>query len=119
MRKLHYNTHKYTEVFAMDKEGPGNGNHVYDIKPVKGKEMAGGALRIRFQKGPLKENKYNGIRNEDLLSIIIDRLNGFQEGPYRCRENGKALVDLYGALQWLRERTKKREKRGVEGTSEK
>lgn len=117
MRKLKIGTSKHTEVFAVDEKGPGNANHVYEIRPVEGKEMTGGGLRICFQKGPLKETPMNGIHNEDLLAIVIDRLNGFQKGDCACKDNGKALVDLYGALAHLQRRTKEREKRGVEGTS--
>ena len=118
MRKLNINKNDYTEVFAVDEAGPGNANHVYDIRPVEGKEMRGGGLVIRFQEGPLKENPMNGIQNEDLIAIVIDRLQGFQRGEFACKDNGMALVNLHGALAYLRQRTKKREDRGVEGTSE-
>ena len=118
MRKLNIGTNKHTEVFAVDEKGPGNANHIYEIYETnKSIALRNRSGRIEFQKGPIKESGINGIHNEDLIAIVIDRLNGFQEGPYACKENGKVLVNLHGALIWLRTRTKKREARGVEGSS--
>ncbi|RPH88532.1 MAG: hypothetical protein EHM32_01115 [Spirochaetales bacterium] len=69
-----------------------------------------------FQNGPLKESGVNGCHNEDLIAIVIDRLNGFQSGDYNCRENALALTKLEEALHWLNHRTAARQVRGVEGT---
>ena len=55
--------------------------------------------------------------NEDLIAIVIDRMQGFQSGQFKCRENAVALTKLEEALMWLRKRTQDREDRGVEGTS--
>jgi hypothetical protein len=118
-RKVTIGTEKYTtEVWAIDEPGAGNAHHIYEIIA---KDTDGGQRQstiLKFQNGPIKEVGVNGLHNEDLIAIILDRLHCFQKGDFVCKENGKAIVDLYGALQWLRERTKKREKRGVEGTSE-
>ncbi|GAG13736.1 unnamed protein product, partial [marine sediment metagenome] len=72
---------------------------------------------IPFQKGPVKEHGINGIHNEDLLCIVIDRLESFQKGEYACEENEVALNQLKIALMCLRTRTIRREKTGIEGTS--
>ena len=117
MRKLNINKNDYTEVFAVDEAGPGNANHVYDIRDATGNHNI--CQPIVFQNGPIKESGVNGIQNEDLIAIIIDRLQGFQRGEFACKDNGMALVNLHGAMAYLRQRTKKREDRGVEGTSEK
>jgi hypothetical protein len=71
---------------------------------------------LDFQNGPIKEVGTNGITHEALLAILIDRLEGSQSGPYKCEENGFALVHLKDAFAYLKLRTVKRELRGVEGT---
>lgn len=71
--------------------------------------------KIDFQSGPIKENGVNGCQNEDLIGIIIDRLQGFQTGEFPCRENSIAITKLQEALMWLEKRTADRKARGVEG----
>lgn len=71
---------------------------------------------IHFQEGPIKECGVNGVCNEDLLNIVIDRLEHFQNSEFNCRENAIAITKLEEALLWLRKRTMSREQRGVEGT---
>lgn len=72
---------------------------------------------VLFQKGPIGEKGVNGCQNEDLLAIVVDRLEYFQRGLYNCRENALALTKIQEALHWLDARTKDREERGVEGTN--
>lgn len=72
---------------------------------------------ISFQKGPVKEFGVNGITDEALLAIVLDRLRGFQTTPYSCRENSLAITKLEEALHWLMHRAFARQRRGVEGTS--
>jgi len=72
---------------------------------------------VEFQKGPIGESGVNGCQNEDLLAIVIDRLQYFQNGHYACRENALALTKIQEALHWLEARTKDRVGRGVEGTN--
>ncbi len=99
------------KIEVMDEPGAGGANHWYEISDGKGC-MA----KILFQNGPIKETGVNGITGEALLAIEIDRLRGFQEGPYKCRENAIALTHIEEALMWLQRRTVARIKRGVEGT---
>lgn len=73
--------------------------------------------KIDFQKGPIKEHGINGVNNEDLIGMVICRLEHFQQSEFRCRENALAISKLEEALLWLRKRTMGREIRGVEGTS--
>ena len=63
-----------------------------------------------------KECGVNGVCNEDLINMVIDRLEHFQNSEFRCRENALAITALEEALLWLRKRTMGREQRGVEGT---
>lgn len=114
MRKLEYGTNKHTEVFAAD-EAEFNANHFYEICPTDEFEKTF-SVKIRFQKGPVKENGINGCHNEDLISVVLDRLYSFQDSEYKCRENALAITKLEEALMWLRKRTDGRERRGVEGT---
>lgn len=72
---------------------------------------------ITFQKGPIAVVGVNGIQNEQLLAIVIDRLEGFQAGPFPCEENAIALEYLYDAMSELGARTAGRIARGVEGTN--
>lgn len=75
--------------------------------------------KVDFQKGPIKEAGVNGVCNEDLLVMVLTRLEGFQNSEFRCRENALAITKIEEALLWLRKRTMGRENRGVEGTNQK
>lgn len=116
-KKLVDGSHKYTDVLKDDYVGPGNGAHHYLVVPKDGEGMPSkGFCEIVFQDGPIKESGVNGVMDENLIAIVIDRLRGFQEGPYKCRENALALTKLEESLMWLQSRTRAREARGVEGT---
>ena len=102
-------------VLVLDKPGAGGANHQYRIVFGLGQTP----LDLAFQNGPIKEAGVNGITQEVLLAIVIDRLRSFQQGPFSCRENAIALTHCKDALWWLQRRTRERIKRGVEGKSEK
>ena len=106
MRKIEIGTDKYTEVYATD-EKEYNANHRYVVN-----------FGDSTQKGPIKETGINGCHNEDLIAIVIDRLQSFQESEYKCRENAIAITKLEEALMWLNKRTQDRIKRKVAGTSQ-
>ena len=113
-RVLTIGTKKYTEVVVIDEPGQGNANHHYCIGiSAEPKTIF---CEVKFQNGPIKEAGVNGVMNEDLIAIVIDRMRGFQSGDYACRDNALALTKLEEALMWLRNRTSEREERGVEGT---
>lgn len=113
MRKLEIGSEKYTTVFAAD-EKEFNANYHYHV--VDSSDHAAMIGEVKFQKGPIKEAGVNGVMNEDLIAMVIDRLNSFQESDYKCRENAIAITKLEEALLWLRKRTMDRERRNVEGT---
>src|SRR5690606_31899597 len=87
-------------ITAMDEPGPGGAHHHYDIGTFTSKHPSdSGDLPIvghmlLFQKGTVPEVGVNGITEEALLAILIDRLRGFQSGPYSCRENAVALTHI-------------------------
>ena len=75
-------------------------------------------ISFRIQNGPIKENggKPNGCQVDTLIHAakeIIDELNKEYPSPY----NDTAIKHLILALSQLEQRTKDREARGVEGTS--
>jgi hypothetical protein len=105
-------------VVATDEPGSGGACHKYEIRLAAGN---GESLctEISFQNGPIKEAGYNGLSNESLLAIIVDRMKGFQSGQFANRENALALNYLENAMHWLQHRTRERTARGVEGTLQK
>lgn len=118
------------KIEVVDAPGAGGANHRYDItgfdtnsnpSSIASDGYKAGFSRaiVLFQNGPLKENAPNGISNEALLAILIDRMSGFQSGEYKCRENALVLTKLEEAMHWLLHRTAARLARGVEGTSAK
>ena len=115
MRELNIGTKRFTRILAVDERGQGNANHEYGIELIDG----GICAEVRFQNGPVKEFGVNGCHQEDLLAIVIDRLESFQDGEFACRENALALTKIQEAIHWLNHRTSDRQQRGVEGTNEK
>jgi len=111
-------TNKYTEVFHEDEEVMKfNAPHHFVVEPTiqtVGEECF--KQHIDFQEGPIKECGVNGVANEDLINMVICRLEHFQRSEYACRENALAITKLEESLMWLRKRTQDREARGVEGT---
>jgi hypothetical protein len=93
-----------------------NAPHIYTVKSVENDNVLG---EIKFQRGPILENGVNGLTDEDLIAIVIDRLQSFQKSDYSCRQNALAITKLEEAQMWLEHRTKERIVRGVEGTHKK
>jgi hypothetical protein len=111
-------TTKYTQVF-MEENFKFNAPHDFHVRtaPSKNSEELPDLLSaIHFQEGPIKENGVNGVMSEDLISMVICRLEHFQNSEFKCRENACAITKLEEALMWLRKRTTGRENRNVEGT---
>lgn len=118
------------EITVEDKPGAGGANHRYSItgfdtiknpsnEDLQGYKSSFTRQVVLFQNGPITEAGINGITQEALLAIVIDRLRSFQAGPFACRENALALTKIEEAQHWLHHRTLARMARGVEGTNEK
>jgi hypothetical protein len=106
------------QVLVLDNPGVGGANHCYAIVDKNDPEHKVFQV-INFQNGAVKEVKeINGITNEALLAIIIDRLQGFMEGQFPSEQSAKALEHCQQALTQLNSRTKERQLRGVEGKHE-
>ena len=115
------------KIEVTDEPGAGGANHRYEISGFNpGMNPSADSphppeppLVIVFQNGPINMVGVNGVTQEALLAICIDRLRSFQAGPYACRENAVALERMEEAQMWLLERTRRRMARGVEGTHQK
>lgn len=108
-------TRNHTKVL-VEKEYKYNAPHRFKV--VKSDDHEEVLVEIHFQEGPIKEVGVNGVSNEDLIAMVLDRLNSFQNSEYECRENEIAKQKLEEALMWLGHRTNVRQNRGVLGTSE-
>jgi hypothetical protein len=128
MRKLtghRVNGKDHLRISVVDKPAPSGASSLYLIQgfdsssnPAAPAEAAPHTtLALLFQNGPLRESGANGITHEALLTILIDRLSGFQTGPLGCWENETALACTRCALAALQARTRDRLRRSVEGSN--
>lgn len=108
-------TSKFTKVL-VEEEIRFNAPHKFMAVDANDSEKV--LAEIHFQEGGCKECGVNGVANEDLINMVICRLEHFQKSDYRCRENALAITKLEEALLWLCKRTMDREQRDVEGTGE-
>ena len=69
---------------------------------------------IDFQEGPVKTFGLNGVTNEALLAILIDRTKVLNDA-FPCEENEVALTHMWDALRSLEARTTRRVATGLEG----
>jgi hypothetical protein len=105
-------TQKYTRIWH-ELDFKYNAPHTFKVESVEDKKEL---CTVHFQEGPIKECGVNGVCNEDLIAMVIRRIEGFQHSEFACEENEMALHKLQESLMWLRKRTADREARGVEGT---
>lgn len=88
-------------------------------RPAGGFTEARG-FHIDWQNGPLAvdgvRKEPNGAFVEDVIEAAIGRIEFYQASPFHCLENAVALGHLKAAAEVLAERTRDRERRGVEGT---
>jgi hypothetical protein len=113
------------KIVVLDQPGPGGANHIYGISGMDlVRNMAAmntpddrpeDEASIIFQCGGIAEHGVNGITQEALLAIVIDRLECFQNGPFASAFNAKALYHVKQAQDALLSRTRERISRGVEG----
>lgn len=110
-------------VRVMDEPGSGGACHAYLISgfdnranPSDPDDQDPDTCLVLFQNGPINEVGVNGVTHEALLSILCDRMRGFQSGPYASADNAEALACMEQAQTALQRRTMARMARGVEGT---
>ena len=110
-------TSKYTKVYHED-NFKFNAPHSFIVGLADvPSDCISPICEVHFQEGPIKEYGVNGVCNEDLIAMVICRLEHFQKSEYSCRDNAMAITKLEEAMLWLRKRTVGRENRGVEGTN--
>lgn len=101
---------EHIRVMAVDAVDVDGAHHLYEIR------SPAAFVIVPFQKGGLlAEAGVNGITDQALLAVVLDRLRGFQAGPYPSRENAIAITKLEEALLWMGKRYADRAARGVEG----
>lgn len=99
-------------------------NHLDDQGRPAGGEAHATGIDIVWQNGPLRAQgsdepaEPNGAFVETVIAIAVERIEFYNEGPFRCRENSLAITHLQEALHWLNHRTARRVAAGVEGTHE-
>lgn len=87
---------RYTEILSD--------GSLYLIKEVgKGKKEF---ARIKFQQGRSRKVGINGVHSEDLLLILIDRMEKLQQGRFICNEHNEVISLLKKAIVLLRNRNK-------------
>lgn len=101
-------------IDPIGEPGPGGAHFGYRVTYT---DASGKVIEqiVSFQNGDPAVAGRTGLTNEVWLAILIHRLQGFQAGPFKCRENAVALTHLEEALMWLQKRTRDRIDRGVEG----
>ena len=91
--------------------------HKYELAQFEGSEPQ----TIQFiEKIPVAEGSTelktvnDGTTNEELLSVLIDRIR-YLQGKFPCCENIVVIMNLEDSLMWLKKRTADRLARNVEG----
>ena len=76
-------------------------------------------IDLLFQRGAVGADgsNVNGISDESLMEVLINRLKAFQAGPWACETQAAALEHLKKALAALELRTTRRQEADVEGTT--
>jgi len=80
----------------------------------KVKNWLGSTQDIQFMKKENGELVTDGTTNEEILKMMIERMNYLQT-KFPCRENAIVITKLEESLMWLNYRTQKRVLQGVEG----
>lgn len=110
---------KLNTVIARGEQGNGNAFHEYQV--IFGDIESGkDGVMITFQNGPrIVDESVHGVLDTDLLEIVRHRLQCFQEGDFKTRENAVALTHIEEALLWMNKRVEDRIERNVLGTMNK
>jgi len=93
--------------------------HKYELGNFENTNTAGQTIQF-IQKEPKAPGAVelntiaDGTTNEDVLSMLIDRMN-YLQSKFPCRENALVITKLEESLMWLNKRTSDRVKRQVEG----
>jgi hypothetical protein len=89
--------------------------HKYELENFDEPEKPGQILQFIQKRGDPLEIVSDGTTNEEVLKMLINRLNFLNE-LLPSRETAVAITNLDQALLWLNKRTADRIQRGVEGS---
>lgn len=103
---------KFTKVMGWGKPTEGGALSIYTITKVVDGVAVG---QLNFQTVNPNTDGINGVTMEDILAICVDRLEGFQAGPFASINNKLALEHIKAALVALDDRTADRIERNVHG----
>lgn len=120
----HHDGHGLNEALEItaDDQDPnaGGASHRYAVDYVCPDATILDITMIGFQHGPRDvKGSHPGITEAVLYAILLDRLRGFQAGPYACPENDAQITLLEAALALTKARADARAARGVLGKNEK
>ena len=87
--------------------------HVYELSNVGEGNLIREPQKIEFMKRVDGVMTHDGTTNEEVLEMLINRLNYLQL-KMPCRENAIVITKLEECLMWLNNRTKKRIEQNVE-----
>jgi hypothetical protein len=73
-------------------------------------------IRIKFQQGLPPEVGVNGARIEDVVDVLISKLELYQVGSVPCRENDEAMQNLRAVKDAMARRRQRRMLQGVFNT---
>lgn len=110
MEQRHHDGHGLNDrlTITCDKRDPnaGGASHMYAATMIG---VCGNVLDLTFQHGQLDApGSTLGITDAALLAVMLDRYEGFQAGPYACRENALVITKLEEALHWMNHRANER-----------
>ena len=110
------------EIEAGPIDPVNGGRHTYAIavpRPGSSKILDQKGF-LQFQHGPRHEDgSVHGVTDAAVLAVIVDRYEGFQEGPYACSDNESVIAYLKLALSVMKQRADARAARGVLGKMKK
>jgi len=87
--------------------------HSYELDCVGDQNLCRESQKLDFMKRVNGKMVMDGTTNEDVLKMLIDRMQYLQR-RLPCRENAQVITKLEEALLWLNSRTQKRMEQGVE-----
>jgi len=105
---------RYPEGTALSVTFVGNDTVYIDPDLVTAEESL---CVIEFQAGPIPEYGVNGLTNEVLIDVLVERIGRLNK-MFPCRENSLAITKLEEANHWLNARTARRQAVGIEGKHE-
>lgn len=114
----HHDGHGLNEKIVIDTDQPDQSGaaHRYSVWIANPEQDGWQVASVQFQQGPRNEpGSKPGVTEAVLYAILIDRLRGFQAGPYACEENADQLSLLEECLRRTKARADERARRGVLG----